>query len=1704
MPPPPPPNLRSSLARRSPLLLLGAALAALAVLVVGDATPASADEPRAGDLDRTFSGDGRVTTDFGTNVNRIYNRAHAVAVQPDGKIVAAGYAANDFALTRYNANGTLDTSFGTGGRVRTDIGGGEDKAYALALQSDGKIVVAGEAVVSGTTEFAVARYNADGTPDTGFGSDGKATVGFGNADRARAVAIDNSGKIVVAGYSLNIIAVARYNADGTLDTSFSSDGKLTTRIANSTSVDRAHAVAVQSNNKIVVAGQTNSDAALVRYNNDGSLDTSFGSGGKVTTPHASFRQYNQSVQYRSIAIQSDGKIVAAGDEFAGSDQDFALARYTSSGALDTTFGSSGTGTVVTDFGSTEDFAYSVAQSGGNILVGGVAGSGKGGLGRQVQVGNGNFALARYTSAGQLDPGFGSGGKVVTDFGHNDHGRALAIQSDGNIVLAGFTVRNLYEDFAVARYLWQGAPSKDASLHALAVTQGPNANAVATTPPFRPTTFSRFTTSYTALLAADTTHVKVTPIAGFSNAKILVTGGGERQRVISGQPSTAIPVAGFSRIVVEVTAEDGRTQQTYTIDLRRGANEASLTNLKVEYQGQSGSVPLVIGEFHPERTSYSGVMPYSTGSEVLNNIPEAVTLIPTFDLPTSTVTVNGEALGGSDYPSDLIPLNVGDNVITVRVTAGDGVTTRDYTVNVRRLAPAVEEWEPTFNTKDLGGKRGCQNGVSGAECSDAAVLSESRFSVHSGGYGHAETTNYRVEELSVERVNQVGADRQFRVVLTVASDWTVELKNMVLVVEYNGQQYRLPFRLAKRSGSGRTFTWLEWTESPTLVWGQGSAPKVRMQASRTGLDTVRVYYDEMRAGQPVEGFTRWDIAREKPYNSFYHDDWDGDRAHIAVIPGEFPSLNPAAQGRLLTTHVRLRLAGTTPGSRVQYEKGAYNDSPPFFFFNDLPSSGITEPIELDPASKNTYVWVKVSHGVQGIHGFLEHTLEERVHLVIIDPPPRTFSVNPELRVTEGETGQVTVSLGSPATRGGVSFNVSTEYGDGVTDDDIGGVVSTVTVPEGQRSATITVPTIDDEEIEADERLTITLTHVGEPLWVVEPGKSSATEVTIVNDDVGLEPWNIQVVPGDGTLTVTWNVTSREGYEDSEIWHVLRWSQEFGVWANPRDPRAVGKNDGLSVDPGLTSYTITGLKNDVATGVFIRSMVGYRSNMSERNGASSKWVRTKGVHTTPVGPANGAPTLANPIPDATIANERGAKRIALAGVFTDTDGDELTITSSSTNDAVATGTVSADGASLTVTAKSRGSATITVTASDGKAEVSDTFTVTVKAAPTVASALTDIGSLAIGTSQGVSLTSVFSDADNDTLTLSASSSANAVATVSVATDGSRLTVTGVAEGTATITVTAQDSDGNSVSDTFDVTVPAANKAPTVASALSDATIVNESGTKRVSLSGVFTDADSDSLTIMAKTSAAGVATVSVAADYSSLTVTAKSRGTAAITVTASDGEAEVSDTFTVTVKAAPTVASALSDIGELAAEASQEISLSGVFSDADGDALTLSAVSSSNAVATVVAQPDPVTASATAITVTGVSSGTATITVTARDSDGNQISDQFEVTVPAAQQQQIALPGPVINLTLTAEDDKVVVSWTAPEVGSAPKGYIVHLKPEGGETGSGKIKRPKAKKTQVTFNNIEPGTTYNVWVRAQNESGKGERVYATITLRAAEPE
>ena len=347
-----------------------------------------------GDLDTSFGTGGKVVTSFLGQDDFV----RSVAIQSDGKIVVAGETKNgtydEFALARYNPDGTLDTSFGnSGGKKITNSNNNGDHARSVAIQSDGKIVLAGAGDNTGNDDFALYRYNTDGSLDSSFGTGGKVftAVGSGN-DFAESVAIQSDGKIVVAGYSYNgsndDFALVRYNTDGSLDTSFDSDGKVTTDVGSGSDV--ANSVAIQSDGKIVAAGYSfgnSGDFALVRYNTDGSLDTSFDSDGKVTTEVGS----GGDVAW-SVAIQSDGKIVAAGYSYNGSNDDFALVRYNTDGSLDTSFDSDGK--VTTDVGSGSDVANSVAiQSDGKIVA---AGNSKNGNYR-------DFALVRYAGTPPAPP-----------------------------------------------------------------------------------------------------------------------------------------------------------------------------------------------------------------------------------------------------------------------------------------------------------------------------------------------------------------------------------------------------------------------------------------------------------------------------------------------------------------------------------------------------------------------------------------------------------------------------------------------------------------------------------------------------------------------------------------------------------------------------------------------------------------------------------------------------------------------------------------------------------------------------------------------------------------------------------------------------------------------------------------------------------------------------------------------------------------------------------------------------------------------------------------------------------------------------------------------------------------------------------------------------------------------------------------------------
>ncbi len=335
-----------------------------------------------GSLDTSFGTNGIVTTDFSSGTDS----ASSVAIDSQGRIIVAGTSNNNFAVARYNPDGSLDTTFDSDGKVTTSVGSGGASGNSVAIQTDDKIVVTGEANNGSNDDFAVVRYNTDGSLDTSFDSDGivLTDLNSNSADQSYAVAIDSSGKIIVAGRSYVTfdvdVAVARYNTDGSLDTSFDSDGIVITDLNGTGSAEQANAVAIDENDRIVVAGNTNSDFAVFRYNTDGSLDTAFDSDGKQTVG------FGNSAYATSVAIDSNGKIILAGNAGDG----FAVARLDADGSLDTGFATNGK--FLTYFGTMESPANAVTVDSFDRIVA---------TGSAYPVNSQNFAVARLLGSGLI-------------------------------------------------------------------------------------------------------------------------------------------------------------------------------------------------------------------------------------------------------------------------------------------------------------------------------------------------------------------------------------------------------------------------------------------------------------------------------------------------------------------------------------------------------------------------------------------------------------------------------------------------------------------------------------------------------------------------------------------------------------------------------------------------------------------------------------------------------------------------------------------------------------------------------------------------------------------------------------------------------------------------------------------------------------------------------------------------------------------------------------------------------------------------------------------------------------------------------------------------------------------------------------------------------------------------------------------------------
>lgn len=360
------------------------------------------------------------------------------------------------------ARGSLDTGFGDGGRVITDLAGRSDEVRGLVVQPDGKIVALGETYIfpQDRPRFVLARYNADGTLDRSFGEKGWVVTGMTDDEydwsSPHAIAIQPDGKLVVAGESYmssldrghNVFAVARFNTDGTLDSTFGEGGRVLTPIDTTDEGDEeaAYALAVGGDGKIVLAGGVGgypSDFAAIRYLPTGELDESFGTGGIART------DLDGDDTASSVAIQPDGKIVLAG-KGVNEDRDWAMMRYTPDGEVDTAFGTDGI--VSADFGGGYDWVTGIAlrpdgriMAAGTVYVGVVFCQDEGGflMGCESYA----SALSQYRADGKLDEAFGMNGTFIYEDSFETGTNALALQSDGKALLAGHYDEN---DFAVLR------------------------------------------------------------------------------------------------------------------------------------------------------------------------------------------------------------------------------------------------------------------------------------------------------------------------------------------------------------------------------------------------------------------------------------------------------------------------------------------------------------------------------------------------------------------------------------------------------------------------------------------------------------------------------------------------------------------------------------------------------------------------------------------------------------------------------------------------------------------------------------------------------------------------------------------------------------------------------------------------------------------------------------------------------------------------------------------------------------------------------------------------------------------------------------------------------------------------------------------------------------------------------------------------------
>lgn len=410
---------------------------------------------QSGTLDPTFGTDGILTT----AISPKYNNVATTLVQNNGKILVAGDAGTpstyQMTIVRYNEDGSLDTSFGNGGTLGFNVGPLKSFIMDLAQQPDGKILIGGRTWDDVSGNFALVRLNEDGSFDDTFGTNGISYITTTENDVAEAMSLLDDGKIVMAGYRNNNFVVAKFNADGSVDTTFGVDGWTSLTYDDASSYARA--IAVKNDGKIVISGfgltgGNRFQIAVARFNVDGSADSSFGTNGKLAFNVGDWNDFSE-----AVALQADGKILIGGHKWIANAQqrhDLFVARLNTDGSLDSTYGTDGVATARLVDGANYASDMVLQADGKPILIGSTTFNGEY-----------KMAMVRFDTDGNLDSTFGAAGNgmvSIDNVGLEDYGRAVALQADEKIILAGdfYTFSGMESEFVVARFLNDGTAATE--------------------------------------------------------------------------------------------------------------------------------------------------------------------------------------------------------------------------------------------------------------------------------------------------------------------------------------------------------------------------------------------------------------------------------------------------------------------------------------------------------------------------------------------------------------------------------------------------------------------------------------------------------------------------------------------------------------------------------------------------------------------------------------------------------------------------------------------------------------------------------------------------------------------------------------------------------------------------------------------------------------------------------------------------------------------------------------------------------------------------------------------------------------------------------------------------------------------------------------------------------------------------------------------